>query len=159
MESILVHAQALVYTLLGLMPTAYQRDSLQALLGLFLEAQGHPLPEHSAIKSAAALSRFLNHYDWSTRGVIRSVRQQIVQELLGACRRGRRPWLRVIVDLTSLEKCGKFIAFAPLISVLQGKRGLHLVSYIWSWASFEFLGDFEFGEAKGHRVRLNWRCA
>lgn len=48
METVLVHAQALVYTLLDLMPTAYQRDSLQALLGLFLEAQGRPLPDYSA---------------------------------------------------------------------------------------------------------------
>ena len=59
-ETILVHAQALVYTLLDLMPTSYQRDSLQALLGLFLEAQGHPLPQHTQLKSPGALisSRF-----------------------------------------------------------------------------------------------------
>ncbi|WP_088894793.1 transposase [Leptolyngbya ohadii] len=149
MESILVHAQALVYTLLGLMPTAYQRDSLQALLGLFLEAQGHPLPEHSVIKSAAALSRFLNHYDWSTRSVIRSVRQQIVQELLGACHRGRRPWLRVIVDLTTLEKCGKFIGFAHLISVLQGKRGLHLVVLYLVVGEFRVPWGFRVWRGKG----------
>jgi hypothetical protein len=36
METILIQAQTLVYTLLGLMPTSYQRDSLQAMLGLFL---------------------------------------------------------------------------------------------------------------------------
>ncbi|MEP0915081.1 transposase [Leptolyngbya sp. GB1-A1] len=149
MESILVHAQAIVYTLLGLMPTAYQRDSLQALLGLFLEAQGHPLPEHSAIKSAAALSQFLNHYDWSTRGVIRSVRQQIVQELLRTRHRGRRPWLRVIVDLTTLEKCGKFKAFADLILVLQGKRGLHLVVLYLVVGSFRVLWGFRVWRGKG----------
>jgi hypothetical protein len=34
-NTILVHAQKLVYTLLSLMPTAYQRDNLQAMLGLF----------------------------------------------------------------------------------------------------------------------------
>ena len=82
METILVHAQALVYTLLDLMPTSYQRNSLQALLELFLEAQGHPLPQHSQLKSAGALSRFLNEYDWSTRQVIRAVRQQILDQLL-----------------------------------------------------------------------------
>jgi hypothetical protein len=43
METILIQAQTLVYTLLGLMPTSYQRDSLQAMLGLFLEAQGSVL--------------------------------------------------------------------------------------------------------------------
>jgi hypothetical protein len=126
-ETILGHAQALVYTLLGLMPTAYQRDSLQAMLGLFLEAQGHPSPQHSVIKSASALSRFLNAYSWSTRQVVRVGRRAIMQQLLRYAPKGRRPWLQVIVDLTTLEKCGKFKAFAPLISVLQGKRGLHLV--------------------------------
>jgi hypothetical protein len=40
------------------MPSEYQRDNLQAMLGLFLEAQGHPLPQHSKTKSASALSRF-----------------------------------------------------------------------------------------------------
>jgi hypothetical protein len=70
METILAHAQGLVYTLLNLMPTLYQQDSLQVVLGLFLEAQGHPLPQHSQTKSASALSRFLNEYNWSTRAVI-----------------------------------------------------------------------------------------
>lgn len=127
METILVHAQTLVYTLLGLMPTAYQRESLQALLGLFLEAQGHPLPHLSAIKSPSALSRFLNQYDWDTRQVIRAIRQAILEQLLKYAPKGRRPWLQIIVDLTTLEKCGKFKAFSHLIHVLQGKRGLHLV--------------------------------
>ncbi|BAU44525.1 hypothetical protein O77CONTIG1_04368 [Leptolyngbya sp. O-77] len=76
------HAQALVYTLLSLMPSAYQRDSLQAMLGLFLEAQGQPSPQHSLIKSGSALSRFLNEYAWPTRQVVRVVRRQIVQQLL-----------------------------------------------------------------------------
>ena len=63
----LAHAQELVYTLKELMPTQYQKDNLEAMLGLFLEAQGHPLPEHSQTKSASALSRFLNLNSWSTR--------------------------------------------------------------------------------------------
>lgn len=40
------------------MPSEYQRENLEAMLGLFLEAQGHPLPQHSKFKSASALSRF-----------------------------------------------------------------------------------------------------
>ncbi len=93
METILVHAQALVYTLLDLMPSAYQRDSLQALIGLFLDAQGHPLPQHSSLKSAGALSRFLNQYAWSTRQVIRGVRQALLEQLLKYAPKGRQPWL------------------------------------------------------------------
>ncbi len=59
METILAHAQQLVYTLFSLMPSQYQQDNLQAMLGLFLEAQGHPLPQHSKTKSASALFLFL----------------------------------------------------------------------------------------------------
>lgn len=33
----------------------------------------------------------------------------------------------MIVDLTTLEKRGKFKAFEQLVSVLHGKRGVHLV--------------------------------
>jgi len=40
---------------------------------------------------------------------------------------GRQPFLQVIVDLTTLEKIGKFKAFENLIRVYHGKRGLHLV--------------------------------
>ncbi len=58
METILAHAQELVSTLSSLMPTPYQKDNLEAMLALFLEAQGHPLPEHSKTKSASALSAF-----------------------------------------------------------------------------------------------------
>jgi hypothetical protein len=56
---ILAPAQALIYPLLDGMPSAYQRQSLKALLELFLRAQGAPLPEHSDLKSASTLSRFL----------------------------------------------------------------------------------------------------
>jgi hypothetical protein len=49
METIAEHAQTLVYDLLSLMPSVYQKDSLNAVLSLFLEAQGHPLPQHTHI--------------------------------------------------------------------------------------------------------------
>lgn len=124
---ILAHAQELIYQLLDGMPSAYQRQSLKALLELFLRAQGAPLPEHSELKSASALSRFLTVYTWSVRQVIRQVRQAIRHELQRYRPRGRRPHLQVILDLTTLEKRGKFTAFSDLITVFHGKRGVHLV--------------------------------
>jgi hypothetical protein len=69
METILANAQQVVSTLSSLMPTPYQKDNLEAMLALFLEAQGHPIPEHSKTKSASALNRFLNINRWSTRRV------------------------------------------------------------------------------------------
>jgi hypothetical protein len=148
-ETILIHAQALVYTLLNLMPTAYQRDSLQAMLSQFLEAQGYSLPQRNLIKSAPALSRFLNVYGWSTRQVIRQVRQPILEQLLKYRPVGRRPWLQVMVDLTTLEKCGKFKAFAHLIHVLQGKRGLHLVVIYLTVGRFRVPWTFRVWRGKG----------
>lgn len=127
MSAILSQAQSLVAGLQTLMPSTYQKDSLQALLGLFLEGQGNSLPEHCKTKSASALSRFLNEYKWSTRQVIRAVRQAALQQILSQPRVGRRPTLQVILDLTTLEKVGKFKEFEHLIRVYNGKRGLHIV--------------------------------
>lgn len=129
-RTMLAHAQELVYTLKELMPTQYQKDNLEAMLGLFLEAQGHPLPEHCQTKSPSALSRFLNVNPWSTREMIRIVRNQTLQtvlKMLSSCSQGRKPFLQVIIDLTTLEKRGKFSAFGDLIRVYNGKRGLHIV--------------------------------
>lgn len=124
---ILAHAQELIYQLLDGMPSAYQRQSLKALLELFLRAQGAPLPEHSDLKSASVLSRFLTVYTWSVRQVIRQVRRAIRHELTRYRPRGRRLYLQVIPDMTTLEKRGKFKAFSDLITVFHGKRGVHVV--------------------------------
>ncbi|PMB22547.1 transposase, partial [Fischerella thermalis] len=126
----LAHAQELVYSLKALMPTQYQKDNLEAMLALFLEAQGHPLPEHSQTKSPSAISRFLNINPWSTRKMIRVVRSwalQTVFKVLESSGKGRKPFLQVIIDLTTLEKRGKFQEFSDLIRVYNGKRGLHLI--------------------------------
>jgi hypothetical protein len=107
MQTIVEYAQKLVYSLQCLMPSVYQKASLNALLGLFLEAQGHPLPQHTQLKSASSLSRFLNLYTWSTRGVIRATRAAILNQI--AQRRPRKGIpLRVLIDLSTLQKCGKF---------------------------------------------------
>lgn len=88
---------------------------------------GQMLPEHSAIESPAALSRFFNEYRWPTRAVIRGTRQHILKQLSHYTAIGQKPYLQVIIDLTTLEKRGKFKAFATLIHILNGKWGLHLV--------------------------------
>ncbi|NEQ44941.1 MAG: hypothetical protein F6K00_15810 [Leptolyngbya sp. SIOISBB] len=82
METILQHAQGVVYGLLCLMPSVYQTASLKAILGLFLDQHGHALPEHTSVKSASSLSRFLNHDNWPTRRVIRRTRQAVLKQLL-----------------------------------------------------------------------------
>ena len=102
METILQHTQGLVYSLLCLMPSVCQKASLKALLGLFLDAQGHALPAHTWVKSASSLSRFLNHYTWSTLSVIRTTRQAILQHIASLLPHGKIP-IRILIDLTTLE--------------------------------------------------------
>jgi hypothetical protein len=112
MSAILTQAQALVQELIILMPTPYQQDSLQALLGLFLGATGSPLPQYCQIKSASALSRFLNQYHWSTRKIIKAVRSAALKKILSQPIRGRRPTLQVIIDLTTLGRVCKLFNLA-----------------------------------------------
>jgi hypothetical protein len=118
------------------MPSVYQKASLKAVLGLFLDAQGHALPEHTQVKSASSLSRFFNHYHWSTRQVIRTARAAILEQLATHPVRRGVP-VRLLIDLSTLKKTGKFWQLStptddidapePWVRMLNGKRGLHLV--------------------------------
>jgi len=87
----------------------------------------HPLPQQCKTKSASALSRFLNVYPWSTRWLIRTSCSFVLQQILSQPRQGRRPILQVIIDLTTLEKRGKFKLLNGLVRVFHSKHGLHLV--------------------------------
>ncbi|MBH8566309.1 IS701 family transposase, partial [Nostoc sp. CENA67] len=59
--------------------------------------------------------------------IVRSTALQTVFKVLTLSGKGRKPFLQVIIDLTTLEKRGKFQEFSDLIRVYNGKRGLHLV--------------------------------
>jgi hypothetical protein len=167
MKTIVQHAQGVVYSLLCLMPSESQKASLKALLGLFLEAQGHPLPQQTQIKSASSLSRFLNHYLWSTRAVIRTTRQAMLQQVVQHRSRRDLP-LRVLIDLTSLEKCGKFLQLStptenpeqpdPWVRVLNGKRGLHLVILYLEIGQWRMPWSFRVWRGKGYSSPSQLAC-
>ena len=122
------HARSLFCSLQTIFATPYQRTSFKVLLALFLKGDGRPHPHHAQGKSPAALSRFLNHYRWSARRLIRQTRHAAVESLMRyyQTRRGRRPKLLVILDLTTLEKTGRF-AQLDLVRILNKKRGVHVV--------------------------------
>ncbi|NJM73646.1 MAG: transposase [Scytonema sp. RU_4_4] len=104
-------------------------------------------------KSPSALSRFLNINPWSTRDMIRTVRNHVLQTVLKhliQCGKGRRPFLQVIVDLTTLEKRGKFKNFEHFISVYNGKRGLHLVVVYLVVARWRIPWSFRVWRGKGN---------
>ncbi|WP_073074119.1 transposase [Phormidesmis priestleyi] len=174
METIFEYAQSLVYTLLGLMPSPHQRSSLEALLGLFLQAQGQAIPAHCTSKSASALSRFLNRYDWSTVGVIRATRRAMLNQVLRHLPPGMTT-LKVILDLTTLPKCGKFAHLAtslpsevgddsatvqtdPWVRVLNGKRGLHLVMLYLVIGQWRVPWSFCIWHGKGHLSPVQLAC-
>lgn len=97
-------------------------------MALFLRGDGRPEPAHAVGKSESALSRFLNRYAWSAAALARIARRATVNSLVEyyATRRGRRARLLIMLDLTTLEKAGRFERLG-LVSVLNKKRGLHLV--------------------------------
>lgn len=167
METIVEYAQGLVYSLLSLMPSLYQKASLNALFGRFLEAQGYPLPQHTQVKSASSLSRFLNHYNWSTRSVIRTSRRTVLQQIAQHLPHPKIP-LRVLIDLTSLEKCGKFLQLStpsanpeapdPWVRVLNGKRGLHLVVLYLIVGEWRVPWSFRVWRGKGYTSPVQLAC-
>ena len=173
METILEHAQSLVHTLLGLMPSSDQRSSFESLLGLFLHPQGRMMPAHCPTKSASALSRFLNYYAWSTRGVVRATRHAILEQVLRHLAH-HQGTLNVIIDLTTLPKCGKFtqlstrlksespdataVKLDPWVRVLNGKRGLHLVMLYLVVGQWRIPWSFCIGHGKGTSSPAQFAC-
>lgn len=150
------HAHHLFCTLHNLFASRHQRASFCALVALFLKGDGHAQLGRSSSKSSAALSRFLNRYTWSARALIRTTRQQALGSLFAylAGQRGRRPKLLVSIDLTRLEKRGRFRQLG-LLRVLNKKRGLHMVvMYLvagplrFPWAFSVWRGKGEAGASK-----------
>lgn len=84
--------------------------------------------------------------------MIAAVRAYVLAQLLTYRPLGPRPWLQVIVDLTTLEKRGKYKAFAGLISVLNGKRGLHLVVLYLVVGHWRLPWSFRVYRGKGQRT-------
>ena len=144
------HAQQLFCTLQTLFTSRHQSASFSALLALFLKGDGYPTLRHSSGKSPAALSRFLNHYTWNARTLIRTSRQHAIKSLFKYYqeRQGRRPRLLATVDLTTLEKVGRFERLG-LVRVLNKKRGLHIVVLYLVAGPLRFPWAFRVWRGKG----------
>lgn len=96
----------------------------EAALGLFLSE----LPTHlrnAKTVSASTLSRLLNQYRDTQKLECHLRRFQVEALKLHARRlRGRKPWMVIRVDLTSIAKAGKEL---PYLRVYNGVKGIHLV--------------------------------
>lgn len=149
MTFILPQVKELISTLKQLMPTIHQQDTLESLLGLFLSGQGNSIPHHCQTKSESAISRFLNHYNWSTRAVIRTIRAYILNLIQNQRVQGRKPILQVILDLTTLEKVGKFSHLTDCVRVDNHKKGLHIVVMYLVIGNWRFPWSFRIYRGKG----------
>ena len=98
-------------------------------LDLLLDGSGRDLPERATVKSPAAISRFLNHASWDTRKFSRTLREHALHTVQSFYRQhpGRHPRLELLVDLTTLEKTGKFAALTDWLHTYNGAHGVHLV--------------------------------
>ncbi|NES07978.1 MAG: hypothetical protein F6K22_37470 [Okeania sp. SIO2F4] len=54
---ILSQVDELLSSLKQLMPTIYQKETLESVLGLFLNSQGNAVPHHCQTKSESAITR------------------------------------------------------------------------------------------------------
>lgn len=105
------------------------RESFEVFLDLLLDGSGSPLPQRATVKSPAAISRFLNHASWNTRQFCRVLRQHALETVQDVWRAQahQRPRLELLIDLTSLEKTGKFAELADWVHTYNSVHGVHLV--------------------------------
>ncbi len=126
MNELLSPTHLLLVSLLSQLSTSYKQENFQSLLASLLGNQDKTLAANQW-KSASALSRFLGVNRWSLGPLILMVRAYLLTQLLQSQGRGRRPYLEVMVDLTSLEKVGKFKQFRHWMHYYHKCYGLHVV--------------------------------
>jgi len=149
MREILPQVEELMLSLKQLMPSIYQQETLESILGLFLSGKGNAVPHHCQTKSESAISRFLNYYNWSTRSVIRTVRSYVLNLILSPPIKGRKPILQIMLDLTTLEKVGNFPHLNDLVRVYNHKKGLHIVVMYLVIGNWRFPWSFRIYRGKG----------
>ena len=105
------------------------RETFEVIMNLFLTGRGQPLPQLATVKSPSAISRFLNHYQWNVRQIIRIMRQHVITEFqrYRQTPKGRNCKVELIVDMTSLLKEGRFEQLGDWMHHFNGVTGIHLV--------------------------------
>ena len=137
------------------MPTIHQQETFQTILGSFLEATGIACASNTKLKSASATSRFLNIYNWATRKLITVLRKWVLAQILSYKTKGRKPHLEVILDLTTLEKRGKFEELNGLVRTYNRKHGLHLVILYLVIGRFRIPWNFRVYRGKKERSQAD----
>ncbi|MFN4249520.1 transposase [Deinococcus sp.] len=127
------------------------RDSFQVFLDLLLDGSGRPLPTRATVKSPSAISRFLNHTSWDLRTLCRFMRQAALQLFNDTWQHAphQRPRVEFLVDLTSLEKAGKFPGLSDWMHVLNAVHGVHLVVLYICCGDLKLPWAFQIWRGKG----------
>lgn len=104
------------------------RETALSILHQLLEADGTSGFE-KAKKSAGAISRFLNHYQWSLKNLSRVMRTNALATFNNylAKRQGRPPTIEISIDLTSIPKEGKFAECPEWMHSYNHVWGMHVV--------------------------------
>ena len=100
--------------------------AFECLLALFLTVSVRTLLGNAQGCSSSALSRLLNLAPWKDKALWQTLNSWQTRHLrkFHQHRRGRKPTVRVRLDLTSLEKTGKKL---PFVRVYNKVFGIHLV--------------------------------
>ena len=133
----------------------------------FWKFKGSPYLSTRRSNQPVRYRRFLNHYGWSTRGMIRRTRQSVLQQI-AQYRPHRGIPLKVLIDLTSLPKCGKFSHLGtvtadpntpdPWVRMLNGKRGLHIVVLYLVVGEWRVQWSFRVWRGKGYPSPSQLAC-
>lgn len=99
--------------------------------------------------------------------MIRTTRKAVLEQIAHHRPRKDLP-LRVLIDLTSLEKCGKFLHLSSptltptgsdcWVRMLNGKRGLHLVVLYLVLGEWRVPWSFRVWRGKGHPSPVQLAC-
>ncbi|RZA11474.1 MAG: hypothetical protein EOP02_32210 [Proteobacteria bacterium] len=144
-------SRRLYFDILPCFSRKQHRESFEVFLDLLLDGSGRPLPERATVKSPSSISRFFNHAAWNTRQLCRVMRQHALQALqdMWAQQPSQRPRLELLVDLTSLEKTGKFSELADWVHTYHGVRGIHLVVLYLCCGELRLPWAFQIWRGKG----------
>lgn len=137
--------------MLGACQRKQHQDTLAVILSCFLAALGLTRFDHVDYKSPGAISRFLNHQQWSTWALIRVMRRHALcafRDYLRG-RRGRPPMIEIIVDTTSIAKEGEFAQLDGWIHTLNRVRGLHVVMLYICCGDLRLPWSFRIWRGKG----------
>jgi len=122
----LQHSNSLLEELKGKLHKPHEVATFENLLALFLSVQVRCILGNLVEKSKSTASRWFNKAIFDEQAWWRSIQQWQLARLkeYEQHKVGRKGWMLLRIDLTSIEKTGKKL---PFLRVYNGVQGIHLV--------------------------------